>query len=270
MERKLSSEYTYSSSALRSFRSFIGELTAVAAGIYVGVQEAVPQIEATESLDPWELAAKKYDVKVSGLKSERVVVSAIRMSLVSLYSGFDLFLSNTKSQFRLLHGKEWSRGDGDTPFQALARNTPSTTQEHEDRLCKGNIATLDYYRLVRNSIAHPKPDVAMGARKFYEGNKDMLKATALAYGMKSTPSDICDLSFHDIKYLARVSLDLASAIDLDFYPGEERLAVLLPEKFYRLQKTEKRRHNAMKGWLSEHYGIDSLQAEKIISMRKTH
>ncbi|NMZ33992.1 hypothetical protein [Pseudomonas proteolytica] len=49
--------------------------------------------------------------------------------------------------------------------------------------------------LVRNSIAHPKLDISIGVRKFYDGNMDALKTTIFAYGMKSAPYDVCKLGF---------------------------------------------------------------------------
>ena len=95
---------TFSTSAFRSFKSFIGELTAVAAGIHVGVLEALPVIDKLDAEDPWQIAARKHGIILSGLKSKRVVESSVRLNLVSLYSGFDLFMSDIRGQFHMLHG----------------------------------------------------------------------------------------------------------------------------------------------------------------------
>jgi hypothetical protein len=261
---------TFSTAAFRSFKTFVGELTAVAAGIYVGIREVLPSIDGLGLADPWEFVAEKHKIKLCGLKSERVLSSAIRLNLVSLYSGLDLFFSDTRGQFHLLHGKEWKHFEGDSPMMSLARNTPSTKQVHESRLGLGRIISLDYYRLIRNSIAHPSEDAEAAAKKYYAENKELLTSTAETYGMKSVPSPVDSLSFHDIKYLARLSLDLASAVDKDFDPGDERIATLVPEKVLRLPKSEERLHNARKGWLAVTFGIRPERAERIISLIKTH
>ncbi|MBD9619476.1 hypothetical protein [Pseudomonas sp. PDM07] len=260
----------FSTAAFRSFKTFVGELTAVAAGIYVGIQEVLPSIDGLGLADPWEFVAKKHGIKLCGLKSERVLSSAIRLNLVSLYSGLDLFFSDTRSQYHTLHGKVWVQHVGDTPFMALLRNTASSKELHESRLGLDRITSLDYYRLVRNSIAHPSEEAEAAAKKFYSENRELLISTADAYGMKSVPSQVESLSFHDIKYLARLALDLASAIDRDLDPGDDRLAALLPANILRLPKSKTRLHNARKGWLSVTFGIQSDRAERILSLNKTH
>lgn len=262
----------FSTSAFRSFKNFVGELTAVAAGIYVGIQEGIPVIDAIDEPDQWETAAKKYGLILRGLKSERVIKSTIRLNLVSLYSGFDLFLSDIRSQFYELHGKEWLQYDGDTPFQALARNTPSSKQEHEKKLGRERIVALDYYRLVRNAIAHPNEKAIIAPSLFFD---DADKSNCLAkvttdYGMKSVPSQIQELCFHDLKLLARLALDVAAAVDEDFDPGDERLAKLMPSNVLKLTKSPERMCNAQKGWLSVTYGIKADRADHIISLHKTH
>lgn len=112
----------YSSAAYRSFKTFIGELTAVAAGVYVGIQEVLPLVEGVGSKDPWKEVARKHGVIVDALKSEQVVLSSVRLNLVSLYSGFDLFMADIRSGFHGLQGREWLQHDGDSPFDALPQD----------------------------------------------------------------------------------------------------------------------------------------------------
>lgn len=261
---------TFSTAAFRSFKKFVGELTAVAAGMYVGIQEVIPLIDGLDVSDPWESVAKKHNVKLCGLKSERVLSSTIRLNLVSLYSGIDLFLLDIRNQFHHLHGKPWIQYDGDTQFMALSRNTPSGKIAHESRLGLNRIIAMDYYRLIRNSIAHPSDAAKTAVEKFYSENQQSLIRVSESYGMKSVPSRISSLSFHDIKFLARLALDLASAVDMDFDPGDEKLYGLVPEKFQGLAKSMERLHNARKGWLSVTYGIQSDRADRILALKKTH
>jgi len=237
-------EDTFSTAAFRLFKKFVGE--AVAASTYVGLQEVSASIDGLGLADSWKTVAKKHGVKLCGLKTECVLRSTIRLNLVSLYSGIDLFFSDTRSQFHALHGKVWVQHDGDAPFMALARNTASNKKLHESRLGLERITSLDYYRLVRNSIALPSNEAESAAKQFYLENRELLISTAIAYGMKSVPRPLDDLSFHDIKYLARLYLDLAAAVDKALDPRDDRLAVLVPTTILRLPKSKERLHNARK------------------------
>ena len=88
--------------------------------------------------------------------------------------------------------------------------------------------------------------------------------------MQSAPNSIESLDFHDLKFLARVALDLAVAIDQDSDPGDERIAKLLPVAIFKRPKTAKRNHNAAKGWLRASYGLQDVRAERIIALHLTH
>lgn len=257
----------YSSTACRSFKTFIGELTAVAAGVYVGIQEVLPVVQVLDATDPWKVAAKKHGVIVDGLRSEQVVLSSVRLNLVSLYSGFDLFMADVRAGFHGLHGREWIQRDGDAPFAALARNTCSSPSVHLERLGAHRIAVMDHYRLVRNAIAHPRPEALAASKQFDVAKADLLDQVRREYGMQTAPNEIDLLTFHDIKLLARVALDLTAAIDADLDPGDERLSQLLAAKAVDNTKSPERRRNALMGWLRTEFGVSAARAERILKIR---
>jgi hypothetical protein len=260
----------YSSAAYRSFKTFIGELTAVAAGVYVGIQEVLPLVEGVGSKDPWKEVARKHGVIVNALKSEQVVLSSVRLNLVSLYSGFDLFMADIRSGFHGLQGREWLQHDGDSPFDALSRNTASTPCVHLAHLGANRIALMDHYRLVRNAIAHPRPEALTASKRFFEANAELLGKVRSEYAMQSAPNEINRLTFHDIKLLARVALDLTKAIDSDLDPGDKRLSQLLATKAVDRTKSTGRKHNALVGWLRTEHGVTADRAERIIKLYTIH
>lgn len=260
----------YSSAAFRSFKAFIGELTAVAAGVYVGIQEVVPVVEGCGTDDPWRSVAQRHGVLVNALTSEQVVNSSVRLNLVSLYSGFDLFMADMRDQFHELHGREWVQHDKDGPFDALARNTPSQPRVHTERLGLHRIATMDHYRLVRNAIAHPRQQAIEASKKFFSSNAELLMRARSEYEMQTAPNALQDLTFHDIKMLARVALDLTRAIDSDFDPGDECLRLKLASQAVDRAKSPERRRNALLGWLRTHYGVSVARAERIVDLHMTH
>lgn len=258
---------TFSTQAFRSFKTFIGELTAAAAGIYVGLQEAIPTVESLKTNDPWRVAASKHNVVVHGLSSKVVVDSSSRLNIVSLYSGFDLFIADIRSQFFLLHSKEWRKFERDTPFDELERNTPSTPGLHREKLGCHRIAVLNYYRVVRNAIAHPTPQNKSAADEFIKENSDLLEVARQEYKMQTAPNKLALLNFHDVKFLARVALDLAEAVDQDFDPGNEALRKLLPLEMLGRTTSPQRNRNALVGWLRSTYGVPICRAECIIEIQ---
>ena len=255
---------SYSSAAYRSFKTFIGELTAVAAGVYVGIQEVIPLVEKNGTADPWSVAAQRHGVVVNSLRSEQVAQSSVRLNLVSLYSGFDLFMADTRSQFHALREQQWVQHDGDTPFVALARNTPSASGVHIKRLGRHRIATMDHYRLVRNAIAHPRSEAIEASKTFFASNAELLTQVRTEYGMRSAPNAIQHLTFHDIKLLAKLALDLTKAIDLDLDPGDACLRSMLSSKSTDRTKTPARNQRSLESWLRTHYGVSAERARRIV------
>lgn len=260
----------YSTSAFRSFKNFIGELTSVSAGMNVGISRTIAILNKSNAADPWQQAALEEGIIVSGLKSAHVLDGVNRLGVVSLYSGFDLFLSDSRSQFHMIHGREWVQYDGDGPFDALFRNSVGTKTAFQQHFGSHRIASIDYYRLVRNAIAHPSKEALQLVRDFYVSESSNLTLARTEYGMQSAPNSFENINFHDLKFFARVSLDVAELIETYFDPGNERLALLVPSGIIKMPKSKIRVKNAIKGWLCCTYGIGQDRANSIIAEHMTH
>ncbi len=259
----------YSSPAYRSFKTFIGELTAAAAGIIVGIHEAIPVIEECEDSDPWKIAAERHDIVVHGLSSRGVVDSSVRLSLVSLYSGFDLFMIDVRRSFLRIQGREWVQYDGDAPFTALKRNVRVEASEIIDRLGAHRVAAMDHYRLVRNAVAHPSPEARGTSKGFFDDNAELLREVRSQYGARSGPNGIDGLTFHDIKLLSRVALDVTKAIDELLDPGDQRFRELLAHRPIDRAQSRVRNHNALTNWLKTEYGLSPDRAARIVEPHLT-
>jgi len=259
----------YSSAAYRSFKTFIGELTAVAAGIFVGIQEVIPVVQGHADSDPWKMVAKKHGIVVNGLSSKSVVDSSVRLNLVSLYSGFDLFMTDIRATFNDVQGRAWIQHDGDAPFTALGRNTRPEVDAHIERLGAHRIAAMDHYRLVRNAVAHPTQETLSASKNFFAKNAKRLQDVRSKYGMQAAPNDIDHLTFHDIKLLARVALDVTKAIDALFDPGDLRLQELMAARPIDKTKSAERKYNALAGWLQTQHGLSPERAKRIIDAHLT-
>lgn len=261
---------SYSSEAYRLFKKFVGELTATAAGVQIGTNIAVNSTAQMVDPDPWSALAGNFGIVVNGLKSEQVLQSTARLNIVSLYSGFDLFVANIRSQYFELHQKEWKKYEGDGPFNEIQRNLPVRKSRLDDEPNAARISVVDYYRLVRNAVAHPSVEHIDAVKNYYAKNHENLTRARALYGMKSAPNGYDDLSFHDVKLFAQVTLDLCKVIDLEFDPGDESLARQIPPKIKSRPKLEARIRNAAVGCIRTKFGVSNERAERIFSLYMTH
>lgn len=261
---------TYSTEVFRTFKRFVGELTAIAAGVHVGTKFTAETVDSMAETDGWETIAMRFGIVVSGLTSNRVLASAAHLNIVSLYAGFDLFVVNLRSQHFALHATEWRKHEGDGPFDEIRRNCPISDTKLHEWLETSRIAAIDYYRHVRNAVAHPSMENVSKMEQYYEENSAELAKVREAYGMRSAPNRHSSINFHDVKLFAQASIDLCQAIDMAFDPGDARLATQLPPEIRKRQVSEIRRKNAALGWLKTRFGVSGARAERVFALYMAH
>jgi hypothetical protein len=115
----------FSTNAFRLFKSYLGELTAYAAGSYVAVLETARSVDNNSCEDGWSAIAQMHSVYIRGLKTDSLLASLARLGIVSAYSGFDAFIKALRDQYRYLHGNDWVQYESDSPIQAFTRNLDS-------------------------------------------------------------------------------------------------------------------------------------------------
>ena len=144
------------------------------------------------------------------------------------------------------------------------RNTPSLISVHEARLGLDRIATLNYYRLARNAVAHPRQEAVAAATAFFSSNQASLESVKEQYKLRSAPNSVQDINIHDIRFLARIALDVAKAVDQDFDPGDVRLATLLPRVISKTPKSVQRARSEQIGWIRTNFGVSAKRAALIV------
>lgn len=122
---------------------------------------------------------------------------------------------------------------------------------------------VDYYRLIRNAVAHPSKGSEDIAKKYFESNVEELLFIKRYYGMSGAPNSYDNIDFHDIKLFARTLLDMLKLLEYGLDPGDERLKSLVPFNRWSNQ-SETRSLNAAIGFLQSEYGVSSERAKKIL------
>ncbi len=253
----------FSTHCFRDFKRFIGELTANAAGSYVAACFAGDNLPSLN--DPWSEIAKTYNIKVNGVETKRILESSCRLNMVSLYSGFDLYLASLRLEFKVLTKKQWAREDKDSPFDEIKKNLGSAKITAAHAVADAFIDVIEYYRIFRNSVAHPSPKNKKKAHEVFkklESSRDIIRNH---YQMQSAPNAPENINFHDVKLFARIMLDLLPTFDRLMDPGNQRLLELIPLEKWTLLK-DSRKKNARIGFLVNTYGLERKRAEVIVDL----
>lgn len=258
--------HTFSLSAYRYFRKFVGEVTATATGNEIALRTTVELFPPDSPLDNWSIKGKELGLMVNGLESVRLINSCSRLHIVSLYSGWDGFIRSLRTEYQKLFFKNWQHNDGDTTFNEIYRHSPISPELLKQYIDSNRQTAIEYYRKVRNAIVHPASATMEEVKLHFRAHEVDLIAVRQHYNMISPPNEYDSLTFHDVKLLARLLLDVGAIISESFDPGDDNLMKVLPFNLWaRVEHDEKRFHNKIVGYLRTEFGLEASRATKIVS-----
>lgn len=250
----------YRPPSVRNFKLFIGELTAEAAAVHISLLEAQKREEAEEQY--WSRIAKEVGIKLDGITSSRILNSQIRLSVVSIYSGFDLFLDEIESESKSF-GFNWVKPEKTSPLIVLEKNfTKSPKNATQFRYASD---VVDYFRLLRNSIAHPSKDNRKVAADFYKSKIKSIECVRNQYKMLSAPNDLKNISFHDIKLLCRLLIDYTEEIAGLLEPTDSMIYAKIPfGEWRKYGRDHEKLKKAARSYVHSEYSYSMDMAEEII------
>lgn len=213
----------YRPPSVRNFKLFIGELTAEAAAVHISLLDSQER-EAAQK-DYWQRKASDAGIVLNGITSKRILNSQIRLSIVSIYSGFDVFLEEVEDEFKKF-GYKWVTPEKVSPLVVLEKNYigPPKNKTH----FRFESDAVDYFRLLRNSIVHPSEENKNSANDFYRSRSDSIDFVRNKYNMVSAPNHPSRLSFHDIKLWCQFLLEFTEKIALLLEPEESKIYSKVP------------------------------------------
>ncbi len=246
----------------------MGKLTAGAAGLEAALLHA--ELTLPDGSDPWREVAEAQGIKLHDVSTSAIKEHLANSQLVSLYSAWDAFLRELRADVRELSGKEWIEPTGDTPFQAIARNASVSQAMFNQTIGVDRRTALEYYRLARNAIVHPSEKASQTVDDFFDSNSQSLGSCRLQYEMQTAPARRREFSFHDVKLLSRLCLDVGDVLGTVFDPGNERLAALVPNDVWRRFAQQSRGPERMQGYLRTRWGLESSRAADIVALLSAH
>jgi hypothetical protein len=250
--------------SFRSLKKAIGEMTAAAAGIHVSVRVASEVATDVKGPDPWSELARRFGLRMDGLDQRRISRTASELGLVGIYSAFDAFIRELRSDWHDLAGIEWHQFDGDGPLQEVHRNAPKHITFGNDE------SVLEYYRKCRNWIVHPAESTLKEAKSYFLQQAVCLsdaRATWSPTVAGSAPHEPEQLEFEDLKFFARVTLHVGEVISNSFDPGDEAISRVLPlGNWSRLVHNPARLRGRAVGYLQTEWGLERARAEHIAAI----
>lgn len=250
----------YRPPSVRNFKAFIGELTAEAAAVHVSLLES--QRVEREQNDYWRSKAVDAGIILNGINSERILNSQIRLSVVSIYSGFDVFLEEAENEFKKF-GFTWDKPDKVSPLDVLEKNyigkpTNKTHFRYESD-------AVDYFRLLRNSIAHPSEGNKNAAKVFYKSRSESLDFVREKYSMISAPNEPDSISFHDIKFWSQLLLDFTVTIVQLLEPEDRMIYSKVPfDSWRKYGKNHKKLKKVAINYIHSEYSYSVKRAKEIV------
>lgn len=250
----------YTPSSYRQLKKYIGELTAVNAGVHAVLLDYVGTHD-TDSPHRLSHTAQHHGIVLSGITVGEIINRQSQLSLVSILSGFDCFYSEIETECKAL-GMLWNKPEKTSPITVLLGNIPRA-QSMSDK-GKAALQVIEYYRAVRNWIAHPSDKNKAVAVSRYKQGLDDIEFIREEYGFKTAPNEIDDICFHDIKLVAKLLLDALKELSEKLRPTDEQLVSSVPKKFLHRDSDKNKRVKRAAKYLQSAYGLKWSDAVQIV------
>lgn len=261
MLKKMKSEFRPKS--IRDLSGLLGEMTAYVAGVEVALLEASKSNKAISAIK-WEEISRSHGIHLGGVTPESLLLNHARMGILSVYGAFDSYIASLKKEYTEFFGRNWVQNNDETALQALRKNCPNRDLI-ESNIVSAGLDVIDYYRLIRNVVAHPRSTNTAKINEDYKKKKEAIGVIRKEFQSNLAPNMYEALSFDDIKLFARTVLFVSDFINEAYTPSISIVAKKIPEKyqFKNLTHDISRRKKSIISYLRMEYGAKEDYACKI-------
>ena len=231
-------EFSYPS--YRAFKKILGEYDAVIECIELAIQEfqnIYSKVPIHKKSDFIAKMSETHSVDVSVYDFRRIDSRTSKLSIVSTHREFEIFLDDFKQEFKHLNDVNWiSKKDGQTSVDNCIQNI----QLHVDKafIDKELVDAYNYYRLVRNHIAHGNlKDNRM--KKLYGDLAKVRNQLLDRFNLSDGLNEIENFDHSDFILFTNLVKHIAFELSFNAKPGIDRIAnyICLDKKnIYTLKK----------------------------------
>jgi|GEM_PF-1131112 len=277
----------FSYKSYRILKKRLGEFDAVVECNEIAIREFLERANSTSySLNKYiqELSDKHDDIYVDSVNSNKFSLRIRQYFIVSVSQQFEQFLQDFKNEFLIYFNEEskWiEKRDGEILLDNILRNiTNQTTLPLPNTISSDLILCYNYYRLIRNFMAHTDRDKRKIERihSKIHNNENNFKEEL---GLDSLPNELEKIDFSDFILFTNIVKHLAYNMSVKSKPDNDRIANILfnmPKNnnhssfqgIKKLKNNDTRYLSAIKNHLKTHFGrFCSSDSEEIADKFKS-
>lgn len=256
----------FSFPALRQLQRYLGETDALVELTELAARSFIAAANQSGNVGDFvDNEAKNHGIRVNLGEVACLTRHLARNYIVTVYHAAETFFRDFRREHIALYQKTWS-GDGNDidPLTVVLKNIAVSEAEAESKIGSDLVSRFQYYRIVRNWVAHTKEsDDTKPAEKFSEIsiyspiNSSLFSSVAAP----NPPSKLC---FDDFIFFSRLTKLIAERIcDVSKPPIEFWTQRWPINDFKRLATKPERMRAAVAASLRTKYGMDTGTAKWI-------
>jgi len=262
----------FSFQATRDLSKYLGEFDALIEMNELAVRDFLHHRDRVQRLKGKECAtalveakSKQHGICVNVSVAARLAVGMAQTYVCTVWNCADGFLRELRMEHQEFTGSPWTDDARDkTRLKFTLENLFSTQQKGVLAIGPHRHETMEFCRLVRNRLAHPRSTSEKAVAEAYERVAPHIEALHAEYRLSDAPKPMARMTFQDAVLLSRVTKDVAYILNDKARPeGAHLLGAIDPKAFKRLNNPVRRRR-AMIGVLCTRFGMDTTEAGAII------
>lgn len=251
----------------------MGELDAIVEFTEVAVRDFVKKANHTDSFNTY-LKSKsiEHGICVNSINNNIFQTRISHNYIVSTYQVIEDLFYQFKDEYNDFFDTKWSfdkNSDDNLLIQTIKQI--STKSKALAILGEHRVKIFDYYRNVRNKFSHTRIKEDKINKEFLL-LKDSISLIQSGYPKLNAPNDYNNISFDDFILFTRIIKDIVFEIDALLDISEENILnyCLRKDILKKFQGNEKRKTNALKGYLKTEFGIADEIADNIVKSLMLH
>jgi hypothetical protein len=256
--------------AYRRLKKTLGEFDAVVEFNEIAIREFIEHAHTEYPAKYIQALSHKHKVKVNEVNFIKFGSRIRQYYIASVYQQFDQFLTDFKDEWKLYFNDiVWTnKEDGETKLSNILKNTNIS-------ISSDLIDCIEYYRLVRNYMAHTDRDIKEIKKRYQKlcSNKnDFLNELTIS----AIPNELDNINFDDFLFFTNLIKHITFILCINSKPSNQRIAEILFDKaklngggtiqgLKKLKNKSDRYEIALRSYISSSFGRFSLNDIKDVA-----
>jgi len=258
--------------ATRDFWQYLGEFDALSEINELAVRDFLHRRDRAQRLKGKECGtafvaakSKQHGICVNASVAARLAVGMAQTYVCTVWNCADGFLRELRKEHQEFTGSAWTDDAKDkTRLKFTLENLFSNEQKGVLAIGPHRHWLMEYCRLVRNRLAHPRSTSDKAVADAYDRVRPHIEEIHAEYRLRDAPQPMAGMTFEDAVLLSRVTKDVACILNDKARPDDGHLLQAIDPKAFRHVNNPARRRRAMIGVLCTRFGMDTAEAGAII------